>query len=436
MRNHTGKFDVAVVGGGLAGLTAATLVAEQGQRVALFERSDTIGGRAVTQIKNGFHLNLGPHAWYTGGPGTKILARLGVAIPGRTPQPRGAFAVHGDRLHTLPIGLVSLLTTNLLGVQGKLEAARLLASLSRLNTEAFTDTTIAAWLDEHVSNARARDVVNMFIRVASYANAPRLMSADAALYSFQLAVRDNVQYLDGGWQSLVDALTTQAGARGVQIVRSAPVTEVLHDGAVRGVRVEDGQTIEATSVILAVPPTVARRLVPELLPAVTAGWHGVPARAACLDLGLVRLPKPVNTVAFGVDQPLYYSVHSATAALAPEGNAMVHVAKYLDPSEPDDAHATERQLEGFLDLMQPEWRSEVVVRRYLPSMTVSHVIPSVASGGIRGRTPVEVRALPGLYLAGDWVGGQGTLANASVASAAYAAHLVGARSRPLAGAVA
>jgi hypothetical protein len=66
----------------------------------------------------------------------------------------------------------------------------------------------------------------------------------------------------------------------------------------------------------------------------------------------------VNTLAFGVDHPLYYSVHSAPAARAPQGHAMVHVAKYLDPSEPHVAHATERELEGFLDLVQPVWANE------------------------------------------------------------------------------
>jgi phytoene dehydrogenase-like protein len=436
MRNHMGKLDVAVVGGGLAGLTAAALVAEHGLRVALFERSSNVGGRAVTHVDNGFHLNLGPHAWYTGGPGTRILAGLGIAIPGRTPQPRGAFAVHRDRLHTLPIGFVSLLTTDVLSLHGKLEAARVLASLPRLNTAAFSDVSIGAWIDERLTDARTRDVVNMFIRVAAYTNAPRLLSADAALYSLQLAVRDNVQYLDRGWQSLVDALTARAIERGVQIVRGAPAGAVLHDRLVSGLRLEDGETVLAPHVILAVPPAVARRLLPHAASSVTATWDGTPARAACLDLGLARLPNPVNTVAFGLDQPLYYSVHSATATLASDGQAMVHVAKYLDPSMPHDPQGAERELEHFLDVLQPGWRSEAIVRRFLPSMTVSHAIPSAATGGLRGRAPVEVRDLPGLYLAGDWVGGQGTLANASVASAAHAAQLVVARARQVTGAVA
>jgi phytoene dehydrogenase-like protein len=341
--------------------------------------------------------------------------------------------LYGDHLHTLPIGFVSLLTTDLLSLHGKLEAGRLLASLPRIDTSTFDSITIGAWLDDHISDTRAREVVNMFIRVAAYANAPRLLSADAALYGFQLAVRDNVQYLDDGWQSLVDALSAKARAFDVQVLRAAPVAEVLHDGAVRGVRLDDGEVILAPQVIVSVSPSDARRVIPGIAPAVAARWDGTPAKAACLDVGLARLPKPSNTLAFGVDRPLYYSVHSATADLAPPNAALIHVAKYLDPSEPVDATHAERELEMFLDRLQPGWRRETVVRRYLPSMTVSHAIPTPSTGGLRGRVPVEVREIPGLYLAGDWVGRTGTLAHAAVASAAYAAHLVTARARIPAG---
>jgi len=427
MRHHTGTVDTVVVGGGIAGLTAAALLARGGQRVALLERSDTLGGRGVTRVKDGFHFNLGPHAWYTGGAGTKILADLGVHPRGRSPRPSGAFAFCGDRPHTLPIGLVSLLTTDLFGLHGKLEAARLLATLPRMDTAPLASTTIGEWLESHVSDPRARDLVHMFIRVAAYAHAPRLLSADAALYAFQIALRDNVQYLDGGWQLLIDALEARARVFGVEILRGVPAREVTHDRLVTGVRLADDEVIQSSNVVLAVPPAAARQLVPQVPAAATARWGGVAAQAACLDLGLARLPKPAHTLAFGVDRPLYYSVHSATAALPPRDGAVVHVAKYLDPAERHDAHAIERELEEFMDRLQPGWRSEIVARRYLPAMTVSYAIPSATSGGLGGRAPVEVSGVGGLYLAGDWVGPEGTLAGAAVASAAQAARLISAR---------
>ena len=58
-----------------------------------------------------------------------------------------------------------------------------------------------------------------------------------------------------------------------------------------------------------------------------------PVRVATLDVALRSLPKPRRTVAFGVDAPLYFSVHSALARLAPDGGAVIHATKYLRPDE-------------------------------------------------------------------------------------------------------
>jgi phytoene dehydrogenase-like protein len=298
-----------------------------------------------------------------------------------------------------------------------------------MDTSSFDRVPFEEWLRTEIGDAHVRDVINMFVRVSMYANAPGLMSAGTSLATFQMVLRHNVRYLDGGWQSIVSALREKAERHGATVTGATPVTEVLYDGAVAGVRLEEGRVVKAPNVVLAVPPDAARRLLPRPYDVAASRWAGVAAKAACLDVGLARLRKPGHTVAFGVDTPLYYSVHSATAALAPNGAAVIHVAKYLDPTVADNAVETERELEGLLDLMQPGWRADVVVRRYLPSMTVTHAIPLAASGGLEGRVSVEVRDLPGLFLAGDWVGSQGMLANASVASAASAARLVIERTR-------
>src|SRR5262249_3615300 len=56
------RSDVVIVGGGLAGLTAACYLARAGREVELLERASAIGGRAATRRKGDFSLNLGPHA--------------------------------------------------------------------------------------------------------------------------------------------------------------------------------------------------------------------------------------------------------------------------------------------------------------------------------------------------------------------------------------
>jgi hypothetical protein len=58
-------------------------------------------------------------------------------------------------------------------------------------------------------------------------------------------------------------------------------------------------------------------------------------------------------------------------------------------------------------------------------MTVANDLPRAADGGLPGRVPVALAE--NIFLAGDWVGGEGMLADAAAASAAEAAQKVLAR---------
>jgi phytoene dehydrogenase-like protein len=76
----------------------------------------------------------------------------------------------------------------------------------------------------------------------------------------------------------------------------------------------------------------------------------------------------------------------------------------------------ERELERLLDLTQPGWRDEVVTRRFLPELTVSGALPSVRWEQSEGPRGPAVPGTDGLFVAGDWVGPDGMLADRAIQS--------------------
>jgi phytoene dehydrogenase-like protein len=424
MKRESGP-NVVVIGGGLAGMAAGIYAARMGSRVTLLERSRFLGGRARTDCKDGFYYNLGPHALYRGGPGMKILRDLGIKPTGGAPRSSGQYAVRRGVKHTFPTGMFSMLSTGLFDLPARLEAARLLGSFGKIDHSKAMELTCREWVDREIKHPGVRDFILAVFRLATYANAPDLLSAGVAIEQLKLAVKENVLYIDEGWQTLVDGLAAKAEAAGVSIRTSAKAVAIERDGpgSVVAVRLDEGDRLRADKVIIAVTPGAALDLV-EGGSGLLRRWRddAIPIRAACLDVALATLPRPRATFALGIDAPHYLSVHSASARLAPDGEAMIHLGKYLAPGD-SGSDTAERELEALLDLIQPGWRNEVVFRRFLPDLTVYNAIPTAAIGGLAGRPGPPVPDVPGLFMAGDWVGPEGLLADASLASAKLAAEL-------------
>lgn len=426
MNDRMTATDVAIVGGGLAGLTAANYLVRAGLRVTLFEKSQSIGGRATTENRDGYHFNLGPHALYRTGAGAGVLQELGIQFNGGIVGSQGGFAIDHGMKHTLPSGFVSMLTTGLLKLPAKLELARLLAGIAKIETQSILHLTLREWLNKELSHPGARDVVQAFIRLSTYADEPERQSAGAAISQLQLAIAGSIWYLDHGWQTLVDGLRTAAIERGVRIRTEARVTAIDHDQQLWRVRTANDQGCVCSSVIIATNPAEASALLNGNEQEVLSEWAkaAVPVRAACLDVALKALPQPQARFALGIDQPLYFAVHSATAKLAPDGGALIHVAKYLGSQTTDDPKTVEAELERTLDLMQPGWREVLTAQRFLPKMTVTNALVTAAQHGYKHRPGPAVPGVEGLFVAGDWVGDEGQLADASFASARRAAEMI------------
>ena len=139
------------------------------------------------------------------------------------------------------------------------------------------------------------------------------------------------------------------------------------------------------------------------------GWPelGPPVTAACLDLGL-RGPHP--SVVIGVDEPWYLACHCPPGALAPAGGSVVHVMRY----GARDAGLDRAELHRFATLAGIT-DDQIVAERFLAVHVVTHVLPG-PEDGLAGRPAVAVPGVPGLYLAGDWVGSSGWLSDAAMGS--------------------
>jgi phytoene dehydrogenase-like protein len=369
----------------------------------LLEKSSQLGGRARTQNENGFLLNLGPHALYLGGAAAQTFQDWNISFSGGIPGTAGkAFFVRGTQFYPLVSSLGGLLRSCLFNVREKIEVANLFRLFAA--AEAKTGETMAQWLDRHVDSARVREFSMTVVRISTYAVDLEYLDASTALRQIATGLKHNVIYLDGGWQTLVDGLAERARSLGVGLrcgESVANLDSILADPDIAGV-------------VLAVGPNQVESLTGKALEPSKIR----PVYMASLDLGLRGLPASTPNVAFALDRPLYLSVHSASARLAPHEGKMVHVAKYLGHTR-QDAKAVRTELEEYATLVMPGWKEHVLFERFMPDFIVT-----AAMAGITGRPDVNVLGWKRVAIAGDWVGHQGMLADAAVASALRAANLL------------
>lgn len=413
------KWDVVIVGGGLAGYVAANELSKYNLSILILEKAKNVGGRARTYKINHQYLNIGPHAFYKNGKAKSILEEFGVKLNGKSPKLDGII-VENNINFTAPLTPLGLFSTRLLNWKERIEWIAVLMKVNCIDTDKLEELTFEQWVKQIAQSKKVQSLLYVLSRLATYCHAPDKMSAKL-IVSHLKTVLGGVLYLDDGWQTIIDQLHNKAVISDVQVQSSTAVKQItpVKQNHIKLV-VSGGEEVFGKHVICTTSPTELNKILDEKVSFQNNFFtQTIPVKGATLDVALSELPNPKRLFAMGLSNPLYFSVHSNYARLSENGkSAVLHVFKYHYPDEQIDVKKVQYELEHFLEKMQPGWEKYKITSRYFPQITVNQRLPQI---GDEHKLHRSETGIPGLYIAGDWASPHSILAEGAICSGIQAA---------------
>lgn len=377
-QNGSSGSTITVIGGGLAGMTAAIASAEGGCPVRLLEAHDSLGGRARSS-EGPYKANLGPHVIYKDGGFWNWLADRDLLPPYAGPPLSGIrFRWQGSVRRLPPLGAAP-------------------AVLRLRGREAPVDVDFRSWVAAH-SDARTAALLSAAAGVYTFHHDPGELSA-AFVWKHSVRVLlsppPTARYLIGGWSALVRSLEGRLAGLGVEVETGRRVESL-----------PDGPAIVATEL------SQARALLGDD----SLAWPG--GETVCLDLGL-RHRRGDPFVVSDLDEAGWVERFSAAdPSLAPAGEELVQAQMPVRPGE--STEATALRLERLLDVSLPEWRQRETWRR---RQLMSARTGPLDNPGRSWRDRPAIDRGGGVFLAGDMVAAPGLLSEVAWASGVDAARL-------------
>lgn len=404
---------VAVVGGGLAGITAALAAADAGAHVVLYESRARLGGLTYSFRRHGLWVDNGQHVYlrcclsYR-----RLLRRLGVAglaplqtrldIPLRGPDPGGR--IRDGRLRSARLPAPAHLTASLFGfgwlpVTGRLRFGRAAMALRTVDpTDLRTDgRSFGDWLREHGQSPAAISTLwDLFTVPTLNARADEVSLALAATV-FQIGLLTDRSAADIGIPTVPlqrlhgDAATTALAAAGVDVRTSAPISDL--DELDQDAAVPDG-------IVLATPPTVTEALLPADAVNLPAGWSGRLGGVPIINLHLV-LDRPVLPEPFlaTVSSPLQWIFDRTRQSGLADGQYLAVSLSAADQLADQPTRVLRERFEPELRRLLPGIADARIREFFVTREREATFRPAPGSAALRPQTGT---ADPRIVLAGAW----------------------------------
>ena len=431
--DRASPVDVAIVGGGIAGLAAAWELQQRGLPVQVLEAANRPGGVILTDRFDGWTIDAGPDALLVQKPAAVALCReLGIADRLHpTLTPRTAFVLRDGRLHPLlegsalgfPIRVGPLVTSTLFSWAGKLRMAMEVAVPRRTTNE---DESLASFVRRRFGTEAVQYLAEPLLagihagdvdRLSTKALFPRLLEVErrhgSVIRGFRaLHVTPSPQgafvSLPGGLTELVDALVAALTPGTVQL--SARASELRWTS---GFVVDTPSgPVHAKAVILAVPAYAAAGLLRSIDTTLSGLCDTIPyASTATVAFGYRReqIGHPLKGSGFMVPRtegtPLLAStwVTGKWPGRAPDGHVLLRafLGGGRDPHRLDrsDAELVETAREALAETLQIAGDPVFPPRVYRWTRSS----PQFEVGHLERVAAIEARlaSTPGLFVTGS-----------------------------------
>ncbi|MEE1762215.1 hydroxysqualene dehydroxylase HpnE [Streptomyces sp. SP18BB07] len=415
------RSTAVVVGGGLAGITAALSLADAGVQVTLLEGRPRLGGLAFSfqrgdlTVDNGQHVYLRcctAYRWFLDRVDATALAPLQdrLDVPVLDAGGRPGRRLGRLRRDALPVPLHlgrSLATYTHLSLAERAKVGRAALALKALDLDdpALDERDFGGWLAAHGQSARAVEALWDLVGVATLNAVAGDASLALAAMVFKTGLLSEPGAADIGWArvplgELHDRQARKAlDSAGVRTVLRARATSVSRTGN-GSWRVEvPGETLDADAVVLAVPQRETHDLLPE-------GALDEPGRlleigtAPILNVHVVYDRKVLGKPFFAALGTSVQWVFDRTEASGLRDGQYLALSQSAARSEIDaPVNVLRERYLPELERLLPGARGAEVKDFFVTRERTATFAPTPGVGRLR---PGARTKAPGLYLAGAW----------------------------------